>query len=83
MVTVKCPSQPSLWIPHLGVQFVDGVAEVSDETAVALAAYRAHGVVLPGDKEAADAPVDEAVKVEKPATPAKKATRRTASKPFG
>lgn len=75
MVKVTCPSQPNLWIPHLGVQFVDGVAEVSDEVAAALAAYRMHGVVLPGD--------EESVEVEKSAAPEKKTTRRAASKPFG
>ena len=50
MVKVTCPTQPNLWIPHLGVQFVDGAAEVSDETAVALAAYRVHGVEIPEGK---------------------------------
>ena len=47
MAKVTCPSQPNLWIPHLGVQFVDGVAEVSDETAAALEAYAVHGVEVP------------------------------------
>ena len=52
MVKVTCPTQPSLAIPHLHVQFVEGVAEVSEEVAAALAAYAVHGVEV----EQAEAP---------------------------
>lgn len=41
---VTCKQSPNLAIPHLHVQFVEGVAEVSEEVAAALAAYAVHGV---------------------------------------
>ena len=41
---VTCRQSPNLAIPHLHVQFVEGVAEVSEEVAAALAAYAVHGV---------------------------------------
>ncbi|MBN8883404.1 MAG: hypothetical protein J0H73_13950 [Salana multivorans] len=37
---------PALSIPHLGVHFVDGVADVPDEVAASLAPYAIHGVVV-------------------------------------
>lgn len=47
-----CEQSPNLAIPHLHVQFVEGVAEVSEEVAAALAAYAVHGVEV----EQAEAP---------------------------
>lgn len=44
---VTCSESPNLSIPHLGVRFVDGVAEVSEEIAAALSAYAVHGVTVP------------------------------------
>ena len=41
---VTCRQSPNLAIPHLHVQFVEGVAEVSEEVSAALAAYAVHGV---------------------------------------
>ena len=75
MTRITCTQKP-LSIPHLGVQFVDGVAEVDDEQLAQLGAYRVHGVVLPGDE-----PAPEAVKDEPEVKP--KTTRSRAAKPFG
>lgn len=80
-VRVLCPSAPSLWIPHLGVQFVDGVAEVDDEQLAQLGAYRVHGVVLPGDEPAPEAEEADVVEDEPEVKP--KTARSRAAKPFG
>ena len=78
MTAITC-TQPSLSIPHLGVHFVDGVAEVDDEQLAQLGAYRVHGVVLPGDEPAPD----EAGVVEDEPEVKPKTTRSRAAKPFG
>lgn len=92
LVKVTCPSQPSLWIPHLGVQFVDGEASVTVEQAEALRPYTVHGVCLGGDDPASEAdPAPEAGPEQEPEpeaakepVPTPKATsRRRSSKPFG
>lgn len=80
MTRITC-TQPSLSIPHLGVQFVDGVAEVDDEQLAQLGAYRVHGVVLPGDEPAPEAEEADVVEDEPEVKP--KTTRSRAAKPFG
>ena len=81
MTRITC-TQPSLSIPHLGVQFVDGVAEVDDEQLAQLGAYRVHGVVLPGDEPAPE--VEEADVVEdEPEVKPKTIRRKAEVKPFG
>lgn len=88
MTRITC-TQPSLSIPHLGIHFIDGAAEVADEQLAELGAYRVHGVVLPGDEPDPELVAEEADVVEAPeaiedepeAKP--KTTRSRAAKPFG
>jgi deoxyhypusine synthase len=80
MTRITCTQKP-LSIPHLGVQFVDGVAEVDDEQLAQLGAYRVHGVVLPGDEPAPEAEEADVVEDEPEVKP--KTTRSRAAKPFG
>lgn len=83
---VTC-TQPSLSIPHLGVHFVDGVAEVDGEQLAQLGSYRVHGVVLPGDEPAPEeADVDVQPNDEpdpEPEVKPKTARGKAAVKPFG
>ena len=84
---VTC-TQPSLSIPHLGVHFVDGVAEVDGEQLAQLGSYRVHGVVLPGNEpepEAEEADVVEAPEAVKdePEVKPKTIRRKAEVKPFG
>lgn len=59
-VLISCPDTPGLTIPHLGIQFVEGVARVSGDLVPQLAAYqRHHGVIIEGpDSEGAAQPDD-------------------------
>lgn len=63
-------SQPTLLIAGLGVEFVDGVAEVTQEQFDALGAYTVHGVLLevpegaPADAEPADDETPEVPETE-------------------
>ena len=81
-VTVTCPSQPGLLIATTPpVQFVDGEARVPADRLDELAAYRTHGVILPGDTEA-----EEDVEPEpepEAENPAPKRTRAKPVRPFG
>lgn len=89
LIPARCPSHPSLWVPHLGVRFADGVALVTADQAAALAPYAIHGVQIGDDPEpepeaspapeGEDEPEPEAQSVAKP----KATTRRRSTKPFG
>ena len=90
MITITCKRSPNLLIPHLGIQFVDGTAQVPADQLDALAAYRIHGVILPGDEPDPDPlePTDEQLAVSDDESdgdaeePAAEAKPKRASKPF-